>query len=116
MTDRSVRKYSASPASPAAAKSPAQKTAAVLDAARTVFSRYGFEGATIDAVAAEAGIAKGTVYLYFKSKDELYVAALVRHVKELSQTARERMAAERDLRGKIAAFLRVRFEYARQHE
>jgi len=116
MTDRSVRKSGAVPAPAAPAKSHAQRTTAILDAARTVFSRHGFDSATIDGVAAEAGIAKGTVYLYFKSKDDLYVAALVRNVKDLSQTAREQMAAERGLREKIAAFLRVRVEYARKHE
>ncbi len=48
----------------------------ILSAARTVFSRKGFHDATIDDIAASAGLAKGTVYLYFKSKQEIYLAAL----------------------------------------
>ncbi len=48
----------------------------LLTAARTVFSRNGFHDATIDDIAQEAGVAKGTVYLYFKSKQEIYVEAL----------------------------------------
>lgn len=49
---------------------------AIVDAAVTVFAREGFGGAGIDAVAREAGVAKGTVYLYFKSKEELFEEAL----------------------------------------
>src|SRR2546423_8863238 len=48
----------------------------LLGAARTVFSRKGFHNATIDDIAAEAGVAKGTVYLYFKSKQDIYLGAL----------------------------------------
>jgi TetR/AcrR family transcriptional regulator, fatty acid metabolism regulator protein len=48
----------------------------LLSAARTVFSRKGFHDSTIDDIAAEAGVAKGTVYLYFKSKQEIYLGAL----------------------------------------
>jgi AcrR family transcriptional regulator len=48
----------------------------ILAAARRVIATHGFQGATIDRVAEEAGIAKGTVYLYFGNKDELLQAAM----------------------------------------
>jgi len=44
----------------------------ILDAARRVFTRSGFKGTTIADVAEEAGIALGTIYLYFPSKDDLF--------------------------------------------
>ena len=44
----------------------------LIDAALTVFARDGFAGATIDAVAEEAEVSKGTVYLYFESKEALF--------------------------------------------
>ncbi|MGV9415765.1 TetR/AcrR family transcriptional regulator [Nocardia sp. NPDC003693] len=43
----------------------------ILDAAAKVFARKGFAASRIEDVAAEAGIAKGSVYLYFGSRDEL---------------------------------------------
>jgi TetR/AcrR family fatty acid metabolism transcriptional regulator len=49
----------------------------LLDAARRVVGKYGFQGATIDRVAEEARVAKGTVYIYFDNKDELLRAAIV---------------------------------------
>jgi AcrR family transcriptional regulator len=45
---------------------------AILTAALGVFSRHGFATARLDDVAAKAGIAKGTLYLYFKSKEALF--------------------------------------------
>lgn len=48
------------------------KRLALLDAALAVFSRVGFAAAKMDDVAQEAGVSKGTVYLYFDSKETLF--------------------------------------------
>jgi len=45
---------------------------AILEAALTVFAARGYEAARLDDVAAEAGVAKGTLYLYFKDKQALF--------------------------------------------
>lgn len=50
------------------------RRAAILDAALTVFAAHGFEAARLDDVAAKAGVAKGTLYLYFKDKEALFEA------------------------------------------
>ena len=52
----------------------------LLDAAMAVFARRGYAAATVDAVAERAGVAKGTVYQYFKSKEELLFAVFDRWV------------------------------------
>ena|GEM_PF-533956 len=44
----------------------------ILDAALTVYIRFGYHGADMDIVAKEAGLAKGLVYYYYKSKKELF--------------------------------------------
>ena len=46
----------------------------ILASARAVFARQGFRGTTIADIAEEAGVALGTIYLYFKSKDEVFAA------------------------------------------
>jgi AcrR family transcriptional regulator len=48
----------------------------ILEAAREVFFRDGFMPANLDEVAEGAGVAKGTLYRYFESKADLYVAVL----------------------------------------
>jgi AcrR family transcriptional regulator len=46
----------------------------ILAAARRVFARQGFRGTTIADIAEEAGIALGTIYLYFPSKEDVFAA------------------------------------------
>lgn len=50
----------------------------IMNAAELVFLERGLSGATMEEVASRAELSKGTLYLYFKSKDELYVATLNR--------------------------------------
>jgi TetR/AcrR family fatty acid metabolism transcriptional regulator len=46
---------------------------AILDAALTIFAEHGFHGSQVNKIAKEAGIAGGTVYLYFKNKEDILV-------------------------------------------
>ena len=55
----------------------------MLDAAERVFSGAGFHGASMDAIAAEAGISKPMVYNYFGSKEGIYLAYLARAGRDL---------------------------------
>jgi AcrR family transcriptional regulator len=55
---------------------------AVLDAARHVFLDRGYGGATVDAIAEEAGFSKGVVYSQFGSKADMFMALLERRITE----------------------------------
>lgn len=55
----------------------------ILDAALSVFSKRGYHEATMEEIAQVAGVGKGTLYRYFKSKDELYHALLEVRLKGL---------------------------------
>jgi AcrR family transcriptional regulator len=84
----------------------------IVDAARTVFARRGFARGIIDEIAKEAGIAKGTVYLYFRSKAEIYRAVIDHDMKALCKSTLQRIDAAQSLRGKIRAFTLARLENA----
>lgn len=60
------------------------KRKAIVDAARDIFSRQGYETTTIAEIAAAAGIAVGTVYLYFHNKREIYIDASLSWVVEIA--------------------------------
>jgi AcrR family transcriptional regulator len=64
------------------AESKQQTRSAILAAAREVFSREGFHGATLDRVAEEAGFTKGAVYSAFDSKADLFLAVYEARVAE----------------------------------
>ncbi len=53
-----------------------ERTQQILQAAMKVFSRSGFQHASMDDIVAESGLSKGTLYWYFKSKDEIIAGIL----------------------------------------
>jgi AcrR family transcriptional regulator len=55
-----------------------ERKSQILNAAEDVFTQKGFEEARMDDIAEETGLSKGTLYLYFKSKDDLIIAILDR--------------------------------------
>ncbi len=73
------------------ARRPEARPDEILDAALGAFSELGFAGARIDDVAARAGLSKGAVYLYFKSKEDLLMA-LVRRLADRVVGAAEGLA------------------------
>jgi AcrR family transcriptional regulator len=87
----------------------------ILDAARVVFARKGFNDATVDDIAEEAGVAKGTVYLYFASKRDIFLKTVIQGTMALQDEVRRSMAAEPDAAGKVLAFIRTRLEYSERN-
>jgi len=69
---------------------------AILRGAIKVFARNGFFNAKVADVAREAGVADGTVYLYFKNKDDILVSIFNDHMREALARGRERLAKIRD--------------------
>ena len=55
----------------------------LLEAAARVYAQHGFGGATLDEVAAEAGLTKGAVYSHFGSKENLLLLQLACRAREL---------------------------------
>jgi AcrR family transcriptional regulator len=53
------------------------RRSAILKAARKLFFDRGFKSVTVDNIAAKAEVSKGSVYLYFKSKEEIYTQILI---------------------------------------
>src|SRR3954469_22815868 len=68
----------------------------VLDAAARVFARRGYANATVEQVAAELGILKGSIYYYVKTKDDL-LFGVVQQLMKRSEAVYAEVAAEPDL-------------------
>jgi AcrR family transcriptional regulator len=83
----------------------------ILDAATRVFGTKGFDGTRVDDIAAEAKLAKATVYAYFDSKDEIYEAAVEQALAEIRLLTEEQVAKAADFPGKLRAFIAVRLSY-----
>ncbi len=53
-----------------------EKRAAILEAAKQLFVKQGFEGTSMDAIANKAGVSKLTVYSHYRDKETLFAAAV----------------------------------------
>jgi len=86
---------------------PGPKHDAILRAATDVFAERGFFNAQVADVARAAGVAAGTVYLYFKSKDDLLVSIFERSMREGLANGRAAVARLDDPRERLVRLARA---------
>jgi TetR/AcrR family fatty acid metabolism transcriptional regulator len=86
------------------------KREAILRAATDVFAGRGFFNAQVADVARAAGVAAGTVYLYFRGKDDLLVSIFERTMREAIADARACLAPLRDPIAQLRAIARVHLD------
>src|SRR5256885_15696648 len=84
------------------------KRARILDAAIRVFAERGFHSATVAEIARAAGVADGTIYLYFKGKDDLLLRLFDEKMNELLAEVKAAVAQERTAPGKVRRFIQPR--------
>jgi TetR/AcrR family transcriptional regulator, fatty acid metabolism regulator protein len=89
-----------------AVASRAAKRERILRAANRIFSRKGFFNARVSDIARVAGVADGTIYLYFKSKDDLLIALFEEKMGEVVTNVRRRVAGEGDALARLWIFIR----------
>lgn len=92
------------------------RRACILNAARCVFARQGYSETLVDDIAGQAGIAKGTIYLYFKSKEEIFLAVLIEDARKLEELTRARIEAADGWQAKLKAYVDTRLDYLESHE
>jgi len=73
-----------------------QREERILDAATRLLMRWGYRKTTIDDVAREAGVGKGTIYLHWKDKNQLFSAAIWRESQKTTEDMKQRLAADPD--------------------
>jgi TetR/AcrR family fatty acid metabolism transcriptional regulator len=80
-----------------------EREALILQVAEEVLMEKGYYETSIDEIAARVGIAKGTVYLHFPSKEDLVIAIFERDMQQLLQYIDSTMSSALTARGKIEA-------------
>ena len=73
----------------------------IIDAAIKVFAEKGFYNSKVADVARAAGIADGTIYLYFKNKDDLLISLFETKVEELLDTFKNALLAFNTAKDKL---------------
>lgn len=91
------------------------RRAEILEAARRVCAARGFHDMTVDEIAAHAGMAKGTVYLYFRSKHEIYWAMLDAIVTDLALRLQDEMRKGHTLEDQVYRLVATHMRYFEEH-
>ncbi len=89
---------------------PEERPQQILDAALSVFAEHGIDGAKLEEIAARAGVSKGTIYLYFPSKEELFRAVIRQKIGPLIANADLLVAAEGTAEQQMRAYLAHQWE------
>jgi AcrR family transcriptional regulator len=92
-----------------------QRRSEILEAATNVFARVGFAATDVQEIAALAGVGKGTVYRYFPSKEELFLATVDLGMRRLTTTVDSAAAKASDPLTRIASAIEAYLAYFDQH-
>jgi AcrR family transcriptional regulator len=87
------------------------RTSGILEAARKVFANRGFHDATVEDIAEAAGVAKGTVYLYYESKRDVYFAALKFGIAEMYSLLLHELERASTPQEKLKALIAAKLSY-----
>ncbi len=87
------------------------KRNAVLKAARKLFFEKGFKAVTVDSIAAKAQVSKGSIYLHFDSKEEIYVQILIANNIEFHKNVADIFRKESSAAELLIEFARIYTDY-----
>jgi TetR/AcrR family fatty acid metabolism transcriptional regulator len=81
----------------------------IVEAAVRVFARKGYYNSRVSDIAREAGIAAGTIYLYFRTKDDILVTLFRDKMADFVDTVRKAIAVEPDAASKVRRLVSLHF-------
>ncbi len=76
----------------------------IIDGAKRVFMKLGFDGASMNDITREAGVSKGTIYVYFENKEDLFVAMVDRERDRIAKDMRDLLAGREAVEEGLYAF------------
>jgi TetR/AcrR family fatty acid metabolism transcriptional regulator len=94
---------------------PEGKRERILDAAIKVFAAEGFYNAKVSQIAHEAGVADGTIYLYFKSKDDLLINLFEDRMEMVNANLREAIETESTAVARLRRIVKLHLELVEQN-
>lgn len=84
-----------------------QKRQIIIDAALKVFAVKGFTNSKISDIAKEANVADGTIYIYFKKKDDIIISLFENKMGEFNKLLKEKIENENTALNKLKTFIKI---------
>src|SRR5690606_3121545 len=88
---------------------------AILDAARHVFFEHGFNSTSMEMIANRCQLAKGTIYLYFKNKESLYLSLVEDGVLLLKDMMQQAIRPGSSIEEKLLTIADVHYRFSVEH-
>ncbi|NTW48695.1 MAG: TetR/AcrR family transcriptional regulator [Chlorobiales bacterium] len=88
----------------------------ILKAAKAIFFRHGFEHSSMDMVADRCQLAKGTLYLYFKSKEELYLSLMEDGLDMLHKLMEQAIEVSQTVDEKLLKTTEAYYDFTQKHK
>ena len=87
----------------------------ILNAAVSVFADRGFFQSRVSDIADAAGVAGGTIYLYFKSKDDVLISLFEDRMDKIIVRVKNELEAEKSAQSKLSMFIEQHLSMVEQH-
>ncbi|RMD94084.1 MAG: TetR/AcrR family transcriptional regulator [Calditrichaeota bacterium] len=87
----------------------------ILKAAVKVFAQRGFYNSRVSEIARHAGVADGTIYLYFKNKDEILISIFEEEMEKFINHVKKELQSTDNALKKIHKFIRAHFRFVKKH-
>ena len=87
----------------------------ILKAAIKVFAHNGFYNSRVSEIAKEAGVADGTIYLYFKNKDDILISLFEEEMENIIENMKKEIDTEKDLLQKLRKFAYVQLNSKKEN-
>jgi AcrR family transcriptional regulator len=91
-----------------------QRKEDILDAAQKVFFDKGLQATTMEEIAEQAELSKGTLYLYYNSKEDLYLSVMMRGMQILNQMFESCVAKGSNTAGTVIGLMETFFEFSQK--
>ena len=91
------------------------KRSRILKAAVKVFAQRGFYNAKVSQIAKNAGIADGTIYLYFKNKDEILISIFEEEMAKFIAQVHKEIESETDIKSKLQIFVKTHLGFVKKN-
>ncbi len=87
----------------------------ILDAAETLLHKYGYSKTSLDDIAKEAGLGKGTIYYYFESKEEIFIAVAKVNSEKYFSLIKKAIKKEKGFAQKFATSIHIPIKLVYEH-
>ncbi|MFO7659917.1 MAG: TetR/AcrR family transcriptional regulator, partial [Candidatus Cloacimonadaceae bacterium] len=87
----------------------------IIAAAENLFRRYGYSKTSLEDIARDASLGKGTLYYYFGSKEDIFIEVVIRHSEKFYETFKQELEKESNFKARFTKAIRLPIKLVYEH-